>query len=87
MSPQTKYSIILDKEAEAILVVKTSINETMSLITCKVLLTSPAVRSASEQLADEQAATDKPRATGNRLFLTRLHFEINPNPRLNFARL
>ena len=56
VSPQTKYSIILDKEAETIVVVRTTINETMLLITCKVLLTSPAVRSASEQLADEQAA-------------------------------
>lgn len=36
--------MILDKEAETIVLVRMTINELQPLITCKVLLTSPAVR-------------------------------------------
>ena len=51
MAPKTKYSIILDREAETILVVTMNISELQPLITCKVLLTSPAVRAGDEQPA------------------------------------
>lgn len=54
VSPQIKYSVILDKQAETIVIIKTSISDLQPLITCKVLLTSPAVRTFSEQLADQQ---------------------------------
>ena len=70
VSPQIKYSVILDKQAETIVIVKTTINDLQPLITCKVLLTSPAVRTTSEQLADQAAevaaansAGDKPAET------------------------
>ena len=56
VSPTIKYSIILDKEAETIVIIKTSISDVQPLITCKVLLTSPAVRTLHEQLADQAAA-------------------------------
>jgi zinc finger RNA-binding protein len=56
VSPQIKYSVILDKQAETIVIIKTTISDLQPLITCKVLLTSPAVRTSSEQLADQAAA-------------------------------
>jgi zinc finger RNA-binding protein len=47
VSPQNKYSVILDKDAETILVVKLNINELQPLITCRILLTSALVREQS----------------------------------------
>jgi len=48
VSPQNKYSVILDKDAETILVVKLNINELQPLITCRILLTSALVREQSD---------------------------------------
>lgn len=44
VSPEIKYSVILDKEAETILIVRLTFNDVQPLITCRVLLTSPQVR-------------------------------------------
>ena len=45
----------MDKDAEAILVVKMMITEQIQpLITCKILLTSPLVRTNAEILAEQQ---------------------------------
>jgi len=56
-SPNIKYNILLDKDAEAILVVKMMISEQIQpLITCKILLTSPLVRTNAEIIADKKAA-------------------------------
>ena len=52
VSPQIKYSIILDKLAETIVIIRLTISELQPLITCKVLLTSPTVRTSEEQQTD-----------------------------------
>jgi zinc finger RNA-binding protein len=45
VSTDIKYSVILDKEAETIMVVRLmSVSDLHPLITCKVLLTSPSIR-------------------------------------------
>lgn len=65
VSPDIKYSIILDKEAETILVIKLPMSDQIQpLITCKILLTSPAVRTQAEQLADQEAAAAEASANG-----------------------
>jgi hypothetical protein len=54
----------LDRDAETILIVKLNINSTTQpLITCKVLLTSPAVRT-DESLLDSVAGYDQQIKTG-----------------------
>jgi zinc finger RNA-binding protein len=63
ISPTIKYSILLDKEAETIVIIRTTISDLQPLITCKVLLTSPAVRTLTEQLADQAAAAAVAAAT------------------------
>ncbi len=52
VSPQIKYSIILDKLAETIVIIRLTISELQPLITCKVLLTSPTVRTSEEKQTD-----------------------------------
>ena len=65
VSPEIKYSIILDKDAETILVIKLPVSDQIQpLITCKILLTSPAVRTHAEQLADQEAAAAEASANG-----------------------
>lgn len=54
VSPQIKYSVILDNKAETIVIVKTTISDLQPLITCKVVLTSPAVRTFADQAALDQ---------------------------------
>lgn len=57
VSPDVKYSVILDKDAETIVIIKLEINDLQPLITCKILLTSPTVRTDSElKAAAEEAA-------------------------------
>jgi len=58
VSPAVKYSVILDKEAETIVIVRMTIGDLQPLITCKVLLTSPAVR-ANEEPIDTTHAADE----------------------------
>jgi len=55
VSPETKYSIIHDQVAETIVLVKTTISDLQPLITCKIMLTSPLVRTDVEE-ADAAAA-------------------------------
>lgn len=64
VSPDIKHSIILDKEAETIVIIKTTISDLQPLITCKILLTSPAVRTDSElkAAAEEASKTGSPPA-------------------------
>lgn len=64
VSPTIKYSILLDKVAETIVIIRNEISELQPLITCKILLTSPAVRTDSElKAAADAAATTKVSAT------------------------
>lgn len=64
ISPDIKYSVILDKEAETIVIIKTTISNLQPLITCKILLTSPAVRTDSEMkaAAEEAVKVESPAA-------------------------
>jgi zinc finger RNA-binding protein len=55
VSPETKFSIIHDQVAETIVLVKTTISDLQPLITCKIMLTSPLVRTDAEE-ADAAAA-------------------------------
>ena len=57
VSPTIKHSILLDKVAETIVIIRNEISELQPLITCKILLTSPAVRTDSELKA---AAAETP---------------------------
>lgn len=58
VSPTIKYSIILDKIAETLVIIKTTISDLQPLITCKILLTSPAVRTDTEIKAEQDAAAE-----------------------------
>jgi len=49
VSPETKYSILLDKDAEAICIVRLNINDLHPIITCRVMLTSPTVRDNDDE--------------------------------------
>lgn len=60
VAPEVKYSIILDLEAETILIVRLNINTDAEnvlqpLITCRIVLTSPSVRADEE--ATEKSST------------------------------
>lgn len=59
VSPEIKYSIILDKDAETIVIIKTTISDLQPLITCKILLTSPKVRTDSELRAEQEKTPEK----------------------------
>jgi hypothetical protein len=55
----------LDRDAETILIVRLNINSTTQpLITCKVLLTSPAVRTDEQSLLESIAAFNQQIKTG-----------------------
>lgn len=48
VSPDIKHSVILDKEAETILIVRLTLSDLHPLITCKIVLTSPTVRTDTD---------------------------------------
>lgn len=61
VAPEVKYSIILDLEAETILIVRLNINTDAEnvlqpLITCRIVLTSPSVR-ADEEATEKSSTT------------------------------
>ncbi|CAF0974114.1 unnamed protein product [Brachionus calyciflorus] len=58
VSPEIKYSIILDKDAETILIIRLTINEVQPLITCRVLLTSPVIREQLNLVSTNENETD-----------------------------
>ncbi len=59
---------MLDKDAEAILVVKMMITEQIQpLITCKILLTSPLVRTNAEILAEQLEEFKNSKDLGNKI--------------------
>ena len=59
---------MLDKDAEAILVVKMMITEQIQpLITCKILLTSPLVRTNAEILAEQLEESKNPKDLENKI--------------------
>ncbi len=74
VSPEIKYSIIHDQVAETIVLVKTTISDLQPLITCKIMLTSPLVRTDLEE-ADAAANSEGSQGSGGlfySFFLKRL---------------